>query len=230
MMSCLAISGFVFAIGCGAKEPPASVPSPPNPPEPALAPEPMTENGGSPAKSDPGSMVPTPADKAAAASPPTDAPAPASNPPPALTDDQILYVLHTANAGEIEQAHLARQKAKNARVKQFASMMIKDHSDADKKGTDVAKKAKASPSANDVSKGLESDAKQMTTTMSSQKGADFDRSYMDAQVKEHQAVLDLIDKQLAPNAKSTELKTMLQTIRPKIEGHLKHAQEIQKNL
>jgi putative membrane protein len=155
---------------------------------------------------------------------------PGGSPSSPLNDDQILHVLHTANGGEIEQARMAQKQAKNARVKQFAAMMIKDHSDADKKGNDVAKKSNASPTANDVSRNLESEAKQMTSAMSNQKGSDFDRSYMDAQVKEHQAVLDLIDKQLLPNAKSADVKSMLQALRPKIEGHLKEAQEIQKAL
>jgi hypothetical protein len=43
-------------------------------------------------------------------------------------------------------------------------------------------------------------------------------------------VLDLIDNQLAPNAKSSEMKALLQSLRPKVEGHLKHAQDIQKAL
>jgi hypothetical protein len=60
--------------------------------------------------------------------------------------------------------------------------------------------------------------------------SDFDKSYIDAQVKEHKAVVDLIDNQLAPNAKSSEVKALLQSLRPKIEGHLKQAQAIQKAL
>ena len=31
-------------------------------------------------------------------------------------------------------------------------------------------------------------------------GAGFDKSYVDTQVKEHQAVLDMIDQKLLPNA------------------------------
>jgi putative membrane protein len=156
--------------------------------------------------------------------------APGGSPSSPLSDDQILHVLHTANTGEIEQARMAQKQAKNARVKQFAAMMIKDHSQADKNGNDVAKKTNTSPTANDVSRNLEKDAKQMTSAMSDQKGSDFDRSYIDAQVKEHQAVLDLIDKQLLPDAKSAEVKSTLQALRPKIEGHLKEAKDIQKAL
>jgi putative membrane protein len=145
-------------------------------------------------------------------------------------DDQILQVLHTANAGEIEQAKLAQQKSKNSQVKHFAAMMVKDHTDADHKGQDVGKKAHVTPSSSSVSTSLESDAKQMTSSMSSRTGAEFDRAYIDAQVKEHQSLLDLIDAQLAPNAKAPEVKSFVQAVRTKVQSHLKEAQDIQHKL
>jgi putative membrane protein len=147
-----------------------------------------------------------------------------------MTDQEILQVLHTANTGEIEQAKLAQHKSKNAQVKHFASMMVKDHTDADRKGQDVAVKMHSTPAPSSLSTRLESDARQMTSTMSTQTGAEFDRSYVDAQVKEHQQLLDLIDTQLLPNAKSGDLKNVIQTVRPKVQSHLKEAQDIQRTL
>jgi putative membrane protein len=147
-----------------------------------------------------------------------------------LSDAQILYVLNTINAGEMEQARIAQQKASNGRVKRFASMMMKDHNDADKKAGDVSKKVNATPAPSEVSRMLETDAKQATSAMSTRQGTDFDRSYMDAQVKEHRTALDLIDRQLMPSATSSEVKDMLKNVRSTIESHLKEAQEIQKQL
>jgi putative membrane protein len=236
----------MVASACGGSEPAANAPPPPAPPPqspegmettanpPPSAPNTQPPSTMSPSTSSPSTTSPStssPTQGVYGGGPDTSAmPAPGASPTSTLSDDQIFGVLHTANVGEIEQARLAQKQAKNARVKQFAGMMIKDHSDADKKGTDVAKKTKASPAPSDVSRNLESDAKQLTSAMSSQKGSDFDRSYIDAQVKEHQGVLDLIDKQLLPNAQSAELKSLLQSLRPKIEGHLREAQDIQKAL
>jgi len=153
-----------------------------------------------------------------------------SSTPMSLTDDQILYVLHAANLGEMEQARAAEKKAKNARVKRFASMMLKDHGEADSKGTDVAKKVRASLSPSDVSNRLESDAKQNTSKIATEKTTDFDRTYMDAQVKEHRAVLDAIDRDLLPSCKAGDVKEFVQTVRAKVEGHLREAEDIQKGL
>jgi putative membrane protein len=154
-----------------------------------------------------------------------------SNTPMALSDSQILYVIHVANLGEMEQARVAQKKAQNARVKRFADMMLKDHGEADSRGTDVAKKTSASLSPSDVSNRLETDAKQMSTTINAEKaGKDFDRAYIDAQVKEHRAVLDSIDRDLLPSVKAQEVRELLLTVRPKIEGHLREAEDIQKGL
>jgi putative membrane protein len=154
----------------------------------------------------------------------------ALSPASSLTDQQILQVLHTANAGEIEQAKIAQHKSKNTQVKHFASMMVKDHTDADRKGQDVASKLNDKPTPSSTNTKLENDARQMTSSMSTRTGADFDQAYMDAQIKEHQQLLDLIDTQLLPGAKAADVKNVVQTVRPKVQSHLQEAQDIQRKL
>jgi putative membrane protein len=168
------------------------------------------------------------------ASTPSDAPtaAGATTPPvgdstPGLTDAQILQVLHTANAGEIEQAKIARAKSKDVRVKKLAAMMLDDHTKTDKKGVALAKKAGLTPEPSPVSTSLETDAGGNTTTLKSDGAADFDKAYVDTQVKEHQAVLDLVDKQLIPSARNADLSALLAEVRPAIAMHLMHATELQ---
>jgi putative membrane protein len=149
----------------------------------------------------------------------------------ALSEGQVLYILHSANVGEMDQARTAVQKAKNARVKRFADMMLKDHGDADNKGNEVASRARTSPAPSEVSKTLVSDASQVTSSLGAQSaGADFDRAYIESQVKQHSALLDIIDKQLLPNAKNTDVREFVQTIRAKVDSHLKEAQDIQRGL
>ncbi len=53
---------------------------------------------------------------------------------------------------------------------------------------------------------------------------------MQTQVDMHKKVLEKLDNTLIPNAKSEDLKAMLETTRTNIEGHLKHAQKIQSTL
>jgi putative membrane protein len=220
ILLCTAVSMLFGVVGCGGSDPEPKAPEPP----PAAAP--MATQDVPPAPPPPAEPAgATPPDPTAQAAPSTPTPA-----APALTDEQILHITHTANTGEVEQAKLAKTKAKDAKVKQFAAMMVKDHGDADTKGMALGKKNKLTPAPSTESSTLETDAKQNTSAMAGQKGADFDRAYIDAQVKEHQAVLDMIDSRLLPSAKADDVKGLLQAIRPKIEAHLKAAQDIQKGL
>jgi putative membrane protein len=218
----------VFAtvlMGCGGDEPPAKAPD--NPPASrseanvgASAGDPMQNSTASATPA----ATPSPSTTAATASSETTPPADAT---PALSDDQILQVVHTANAGEIEQAKLAQSKAKDARVKKLAAMMVKDHTEADGKDMTVAKKASLKLSPSPTSTSLESDAHGATATLKSESGADFDKGYVDTQVKEHQAVLDMIDQKLEPNAKNMDVKAFLVEVRTKVAMHLAHAQDLQ---
>ncbi len=149
---------------------------------------------------------------------------------PALTDDQVLGVTHTANVGEVEQGKLAQAKTKDARVKKLASMMVKDHTDADAKGRALAKKANLKPEPSPTSESLEADATGATRTLRAETGADFDKGYVDTQVKEHQAVLDLVDQKLIPSATNADLKAYLAEVRTTIAMHLQHAEDLQKEM
>jgi putative membrane protein len=150
--------------------------------------------------------------------------------PVMLNDAQILQITHTANAGEIEQARLALTKSQDARVRKFATMMIREHTQADSKGVTVARKDGITREPSPASELLESDAQNATRTLRAESGADFDKNYVDTQVREHQAVLDTIDQKLIPNAKSADVKAYLQDVRAAVATHLTHAEDLQKSM
>jgi len=232
MALCSVVAVLLGAASCRNPEPPARTPEvpPPSPPASAMAPGPA---GTSVQETPPREGTLAASTLGTGSSTPTATPAsdsPTTSPATKLTDDQILYVLHAANIGEMEQARMAQKKATNARVKRFASMMLKDHGEADSKGNDVAKKVRASLSPSEPSNRLENDAKHLFAVMSNQNGADFDRSYMNAQVKEHRAVLDTIDRELLPAVTAPEVKELVQTVRAKVEGHFQEAEQILKGL
>jgi putative membrane protein len=157
------------------------------------------------------------------------APAPMTAQPP-LSEEQILGVLQVANAGEIEQGKLAQTKAKDTRVKKLATMMIKDHAESQKSGMTVAKKTNLKPEPSPTSQSLQSDASAATTTLQAETGADFDKGYVDTQVKEHQKLLDMIDQKLIPSATNADLKAHLTEVRAAVAMHLQHAQDLQKEM
>jgi len=144
-----------------------------------------------------------------------------------FTDEQIIGVLITANNGEIEQARLAQTKAKDARVKRYAGMIITDHTAANAKTGTVARMHKIAPADSNLRVQIAGDSSTIMDMLRAHSGSDFDRVYIDAQVKEHRQVLDTIDNRLMPNAKNPDLKALIVEIRPKIEGHLRDAQSLE---
>ena len=149
---------------------------------------------------------------------------------PTLTDDQILGFTHAANVGEIEQGKLAQTKAKDSKVKAFAAMMVKDHTDEDNKGKALAKRANLKPEPSPTTESLKTGAEAATSTLKGEMGADFDRSYVDTQVREHQEVLDTLDQKLIPSATNADLKTYLADVRAAVAMHLQHAEDLQKQI
>jgi putative membrane protein len=154
----------------------------------------------------------------------------ASEPPPEPLDDaKIAAIADAANAGEVEQAKVALTKAKNARVRKFAQMMIQHHGQAKKDGEKLAKKLSLTPVESSTSGMLRQESATLVSTLQSET-SNFDEVYINGQVDGHQKVLDLFDKRLIQSASAPELKAELEKFRPKIEAHLTEAREIQKVL
>ena len=143
-----------------------------------------------------------------------------------LTDGQILEITHAANLGEIDQAKIALSRTTDARVKSFAQMMVRDHSQADKKGMGIAKRAHLEREPSPASQLLESDVDSAILTLKSEPRADFDRSYVETQVRQHQSVLDTLDEKAMPDASNPDLKSYLGEVRAAVTSHLQHAQDL----
>jgi len=146
--------------------------------------------------------------------------------PEVLTDEQIAQITDDANSAEIEQGKLAQNKAKDARVKDFAARMVKHHGEA----KDKQAKLKLKTDSSDTARKLENDAKTTLASLKDDSAANFDRDYITDQITEHQQVLNTINNQLLPQVKSAELKNYLNEIKPTVEMHLKSAQDLQRKL
>jgi putative membrane protein len=146
-----------------------------------------------------------------------------------LNDAQVAAVLQALNASEIQQAQLAMSKAKSPDVKRFAQKMLMAHREMQTTQATLLTRVHITPSDNAVSNQLKSDTQNEMTTLQSLSGRDFDRDYIDAQVRGHNHALELIDH-MAPNVQNSEFRTDLQNARPKIEQHLKDAERIQQRL
>ena len=147
-----------------------------------------------------------------------------------LTDAQIASVVVTANQVDIDAGNIALQRASSPAVKQFAQLMVSDHTGVNKSATELATKLKVTPEPNATSRSLKEGGDKNLANLKSLKGAAFDRAYIDHEVAYHQQVLDALDKTLIPGAKNEELKALLVKVRPAFVAHLEHAKHVQSEI
>jgi putative membrane protein len=143
-----------------------------------------------------------------------------------LSDPQIAEVLLLANSAEVEQGKVAQGKAKNARVKKFAAMMVADHG----KGKEKLKKLDLKPAESPFSVELKGENESVLSTLKGTSAADFDTKYIDSQVEGHKKVLAAINEKLIPAAADPKLKDLLTEMQKTVDAHLTEAEAIQGEL
>jgi putative membrane protein len=146
------------------------------------------------------------------------------------SDAQIAAIVVTANQVDIDAGKLAQTKASAKEVKDFAQLMITDHSGVNKSATELVTKLKVTPEPNGTSKSLQKGGDDNLAALKKLDGAAFDKAYVDHEVVYHQAVLDAVDKTLIPSAQNAELKALLVKVRPAFVAHLQHAKQLQGSL
>ncbi len=147
-----------------------------------------------------------------------------------LSDPEVAHVAVTANSIDIELARFAQSRVGSKEVKQFAEVMIRDHTAVNEKAAALARKLGVTPKDNAVSQSLLKGAAEARASLEPRKGADLDRAYMDREVVYHQAVLDALDGLLIPTTSNAELKTLLTEVRPAFAAHLEHAKMVRGTL
>ena len=147
-----------------------------------------------------------------------------------MNDPQIATVALTAHQIDVDRGKLALKNTHNDEVKQFAEQMVHDHQAGIKEAMDLAKRLGVKPEQSDTSKSLKADAGKVTARLKKEKGAAFDKDYIDTEVAYHQAVIDAVRNALVPGAQNASLKTLLEQAVPTLEGHLQHAKMVQAQL
>jgi predicted outer membrane protein len=143
----------------------------------------------------------------------------------------VLRELHAANVEEIDLGKLAGEKAKNADVKSFAADMVKDHGEADAKLVALAKRSNIELGAgttDPVEKALSDASEECKRSLRGLSGSSFDVAYMAPQADKHVFALKLVDE--GSKTASGDVKSLLQEMRPTVEGHLDHARNVMQGL
>ena len=149
----------------------------------------------------------------------------------AWTNDHIFGFVHNANAGEIALGKLASTKATNSVVKSFGSQMVKDHQAMMGDAHALMSKVNATADSTwDDAKDLAGDGTEKLKELTDkEKGADWDKNYIESQVDMHQRVLDKL-QDAAKNSTDSTVTAALAKSTAKVQEHLTKAQSIKAGL
>jgi putative membrane protein len=147
------------------------------------------------------------------------------------TNDHIFGFAHNANNGEIALGKLASTKATNSQVKSFGSQMVKDHQAMMKDAHALMSKVNATADSTwDDAKDLAGDGSEKLKELTDkEKGADWDKNYIESQVDMHQKVLDKLQDAVKNNSDTT-VTAALSKATAKVQEHLTKAQSIKAGL
>lgn len=147
-----------------------------------------------------------------------------------ISDAEIAAIVVTANQVDIDAGKLAEARAADQKVKDFARLMVTDHTGVNKAAADLARKLNVTPRENETSRSLKQGGDKNLARLKGLSGEAFDKAYIDHEVAYHQQVIDALDKTLIPGASHPELKALLVKVRPAFVAHLEHARQIQSSL
>lgn len=121
---------------------------------------------------------------------------------------------------EVELGRYVEQNAANARVKNFGSMMVRDHSKANDELKSIA-------SQKNIQLPASMDEKHMNNVndLKKKKGAELDKDYMSDMVDDHEKDVDKFRKQ-SEDGKDPEIKAFATKTLPVLQTHLDSAKSI----
>jgi putative membrane protein len=144
----------------------------------------------------------------------------------ALSDEQIVAITAAANDAEVDQGNLARAKATDPRIRDFAAMMVDHHTEARREQRSLSIPEVASPDSDRRTR----EAQAAFQSLQHEQGSEFDAAYLQLQIEEHRSVLETLKRQLVPAAKGAQLKAFLQKITPTVESHLAQAERLREEM
>lgn len=145
-----------------------------------------------------------------------DAVPPSAAPAPTPTDAQaFMAAAGASDAFEIKSAQMALEKSSNESVKNFAQMMITDHTKTTQGVKDAAKKAGLTA----PEPAITADQQQMLDALAPLQGNAFDVQYAEQQLPAHQQALLLLTN-YAANGDTPALQDAAKTAVPIVERHI----------
>jgi len=143
----------------------------------------------------------------------------------AVDESTAKFLVNVADVSmtEVQLGQIAAEKASNQRVKDFGSMMVKDHSAAnDELKTLAANKNVTLPGS------ISEEHQKKIDDLNKKTGKDFDKAYMDMMEDGHESTVKDFEKN--NDNKDADVKAFVNKMLPTLKMHLDSAKAIKKAL
>ena len=138
---------------------------------------------------------------------------------PAAHDPSFVNKAAQGGKAEVTLGQLASQKASNQKVKDFGQRMVTDHSKAAQQLTGIAQKKSITPPSS-----MTSEDQALYKKLQGMSGSEFDKTYMEAMVKDHQKDIDEFQRE-ADSGKDSDVKSFASETLPTLREHLQMAKD-----
>ena len=145
----------------------------------------------------------------------------------AIIDDNTKDFANKAATGgmaEVELGKLAEQKANSAQVKDFARMMVEDHTLVNNNFKTIASKKSM-----ELPTSITDDQRKDIDNLSKKSGKDFDKAYVDMMVEDHKK--DITEfKDAEGKVADNDIKDFITSTLPTLQKHLNAIQAIKSKM
>jgi putative membrane protein len=135
------------------------------------------------------------------------------------SDASFLRKAAEGGAAEVELGNLAKQRATDSEVKQFAEKMVTDHSKANAELKELAQRKNLA-----ISAMSDSHSKKDMDHLAKLSGPEFDKAYAKLMVSDHEKDVAEFGRE-SSNTKDPDVKDFAAKTLPTLEDHLRMARE-----
>ncbi len=151
---------------------------------------------------------------------------PGSSSAKSLSSADKKFATEAAQGGlaEVELGQLATQKGQSDKVKQFGQRMVDDHTNANKQLKSIAEKDNIT-----LPTSITAKDQALKDKLSGLSGADFDRTYIQSMVKDHNKDIAEFQRE-ASNGTNADLKGFAAQTVPTLQEHLRMAEQAEQTV
>ena len=141
-----------------------------------------------------------------------------------ISERDFMTKAAAAHLADMEMARVAKMHSKNGAVKSYAGLILKEHQESLQDLTKLMRQKNiAQPQT------FDGDLKQDIDRLASLSGSEFDREFINMMVAGHEKTLELF-RSVSFSAHDTDVQDYVDATIPKLDTHLKKAQELQSKL